>query len=167
MDETHPKLHRDSSPESQTLEVTSGGMFLQDQGLHIILANDRERVSSEEVGIKGIRNNPFRSLRDIKKGKLLFDPSRYMIDSRDTWIAGGYDAPSSELVLDVKSLLATDRISTSIASENSKPGSTSAPATESEVGELKEEISNLKEELSRLQDLITQQAEEHSQQKNP
>ena len=58
-----------SSPTSQALEVTSGGMFLQDQRLHIILANHRERVSSEQEGIKGIRSNPFRSLRDIKKGK--------------------------------------------------------------------------------------------------
>lgn len=162
-----------SSQESQALEVTSGGMFLQDQRLHIILTNHRERVSSEEVGINGIRSNPFRSLRDIKKGKLSFDPTRYVIDSRDNWMAGGYDAPSSELVLDLKALLATDQFSTSANPEKRKvaetpiPSSTPGPSTQSEVGELKEEISHLKSELSRLQDLITQQAEKASQRKIP
>lgn len=162
-----------SSPESQALEVTSGGMFLQSQNLHIILANHRELVSSEQDGIKGIRNNPFRSLRDIKKGKLSFDPNRYIIDSRDNWMAGGYDAPSSEIVLDLKALLATDHFSTRAnlgnptGAENSRTGIAPAPATESEVGELKQEISNLKEELSRLHDLITQQGEERSPQKIP
>lgn len=163
----------DSSPESQALEVTSGGMFLQNQRLHFILSNHRERVSSEQVGIKGIRRNPLHSLRDIKKGKLSFDPTRYMIDSRDNWLAGGYESPASELVLDLKALLATDHFSTPIdserrtAAESSRSGSTPAPSTQSEVGELKNEISTLKEELSRLQDLITNKAKEGSQQKNP
>ena len=162
-----------SSPESQALEVTSGGMFLQDQRLHIILANHRERVSSEVEGIKGIRSNPFRSLRDIKKGKLSFDPARYMIASRDNWLAGGYESPASELVLDLKALLATDRFSPSIMTEKDtaverfRTGSAPTASPPSEVGELKKEISNLKEELSRLQDLITRQAEERSQQKIP
>ncbi len=163
----------DSSPESQALEVTSGAMFLQDQRLHIIIANHRERVSSEQEGIKGIRRNPLHSLRDIKKGKLSFDPGRYMIDSRDNWLAGGYESPASELVLDLKAILAADRFSTPAdpnrrsTSPISRTNSTQAPVTKSEVGELKDEISNLKEELSRLQNLITQQAEGRSQQKNP
>ncbi|MDA0739927.1 MAG: hypothetical protein O2999_05735 [Nitrospirae bacterium] len=156
----------DSSPESQALEVTSGGMFLQNQRLHFILSNHRERVSSEQDGIKGIRRNPLYSLRDIKKGKLSFDPTRYMIDSRDNWMAGGYDAPASELVLDLKSLLAQNNLLRP-PSADSSGGSTPAPSTQSEVGELKDEISNLKEELSRLQDLITNKAEEGSRRKNP
>lgn len=162
-----------SDPISQALEVTSGGMFLKGQRLHVILSNHRERVSSEQEGIKGIRSNPFHSLRDIKKGKLSFDPTRYMIESRDNWLAGGYDAPSSELVIDIKDLLASPLFSTPNqperynAEEKSGISSNPTPATESEVGELKEKISNLKDELSRLQDLITQQAKERSQQKTP
>ena len=154
-----------SSQNSQALEVTSGGMFLQDQRLHIILSNHRERVSSEREGITGIRRNPFRSLRDIKQGKLTFDPTRYMIDSRNNWMAGGYESPASELILDLKAILATDRLSTLgtlekyTAAENSRTSSISASSTESDVGMLKEEISNLKEELSRLQRQITQQAD--------
>jgi hypothetical protein len=157
-----------SSQESQALEVTSGGMFLQGERLHIILANHRERVSSEQDGIIGIRHNPFRSLRDIKKGKLMFDPARHMIESRDNWIAGGSGSPASELILDFKNFLATDRLSTPkgkkklTATKSSGASSNPAPSTESEVGQLKEEISNLKEDLSRLQRQINQQAEERS-----
>ncbi len=162
-----------SSPSSQALEVTSGGMFLQDQRLHIILANHRERVSSEEEGIKGIRSNPFRSLRDIKKGKLLFDPTRYIIESRENWIAGGYDSPASELVLDLQAFLATDRLFTpaehkiQTATENSPTASSPTSVGDSDVGELKEEISNLKEELSRLQEFILKQGEERARETNP
>ncbi len=162
-----------SSKESQALEVTSGGMFLQAQRLHIILANHRERVSSEQEGITGIHRNPFRSLQDIKKGTLTFDPIRYVIDSRDNWIAGGYQSPASELVLDLKRLLAMDRFSPLAApekltgSESSAPGPTLTPSSKSELGALREEISNLKEELSRLQHLIIQQDAEPAQPKSP
>lgn len=162
-----------SSPTIQALEVTSGGMFLQGQHFHIIISNHRERVSSEEEGITGIRTNPFRSLRDVKKGKLIFDPTRYMIDSRANWIAGGYDSPASEIVLDLRALLASDRLSPQAvpkmrkATDISTMGSTPASSNDSEVGELKEEISNLKEELSRLQDLILQQAEDRTPQTKP
>ena len=96
-----------------------------------------------------------------------------MIDSRDNWIAGGYDSPASELILDLKALLATDRLSTTAnkknltAAESSGTGSTPAPATESEVGKLREEISDLKEELSRLQRQFTQEAEEGSRHPSP
>lgn len=162
-----------SSPKSQALEVTSGGMFFEDQSLHIILANHRERVSSEKEGIKGVRSNPFRSLRDIKKGKLMFEPTRYVIDSRDNWISGGYDSPASEIILDLKAILANNRLSiptdqkVSRSSESSGAHSPPSPSADSEVGELKQEISNLKEELSRLQRQINQQAEERFRQTDP
>ena len=162
-----------ASQPSQTLEVTSGGMFLKDQRLHIILANHRERVSSEKEGIKGIRDNPLRSLRDVRIGQLVFDPAKYMIDSRDNWLAGGYESPVSELILNLQALLAANRPTISAdpqkgtAAKSSKTDSAAGLSTESEVRMLREEISNLKEELSRLQHLITQQAEELSREKNP
>ena len=162
-----------ASRASQTLEVTSGGMFLQDQRLHFILSNHRERVSSEREGIEGIRNNPFHSLSDSKKGMLTFDPTRYMIDSRDTWMTGGYESPASEVIVDLKALLSTDPFSTSLDPGKQTPANSSGtsispgPSTKTEVGKLKDEIANLKEELSRLQHLMTQQAEELSRQKRP
>ena len=162
-----------SSPQSQALEVTSGGMYLQGPNLHIILSNHRERVSSETEGIEGIRHNPFRSLRDVKKGKLIFDPARFVIDARDNWLAGGYDSPSSELILDLEALLAWDHLSTPVATgklagtEGLTTNPTRTLSSESEVGALKEEISSLKEELSRLQNLILQQAKESARQTQP
>jgi len=161
-----------SSGTSQALEVTSGGMYLQDQRLHIILANHRERVSSEQEGIQAIHNNPFRTMKDVKK-RLMFYPTSYVIESRNNWIAGGFDSSVSELILDYRSLLATKtpdtptRTKEVIASDIPKTDATRARSTDADVGVLKEEITNLKEELSRLQQQINQQAEERSRTEAP
>lgn len=161
-----------ASEKSQGLEVTSGGMYLQDQRLHIILANHRERVSSEEDGIQGIHSNPFRALRDVK-GMLMFYPTSYVIASRNNWIIGGFQSPVSELILDYQALLATNppeepnETEETIASETSKIAPNSSRSTDPDVGVLQEEISHLKEELSRLQHQINQQAEERSQTRVP
>ena len=159
-----------SSGTSQALEVTSGGMYLQDQRLHIMLANHRERVSSEQEGIQAIHNNPFRAMKDVKR-RLMFYPTSYVIESRSNWIAGGFDSPVSELILDYQALLATKSPDTPTgtkevtASDIPEADSTPARSTDAEVGVLKEEITNLKEELSRLQQQINQQAEERSRTK--
>ena len=156
-----------SSGTSQALEVTSGGMYIQDQRLHIILANHRERVSSEQEGIQAIHNNPFRAMKDVKK-RLMFHPTSYVIEARNNWIAGGFESPVSELILDYQALVATKppETPTGIAegtdSDIPKADSTPNRTTDAEVGGLKEEITNLKEELSRLQQQINQQAEERS-----
>lgn len=100
-----------SSTRSQALEVTSGGMFLQDRRLHVILANHRARVVSETDGITAIRRNPLRLLREVK-GTLLFDPAAHVIDSRANWVAGGFESPAAELILDYKTFLASARRST-------------------------------------------------------
>ena len=161
-----------SSGKSQALEVTSGGMFLEDQRLHIIVANHRERVSSAKDGIQAIRSNPFRSLKDTKD-RLVFYPTSYMLDSRNSWIMGGFDSPVSELMLDYQALLVTtpkEKLSDTverIAPETSNTDSAPAQFTDSEAELMKEEISNLKEEMSRLQHQIKQQAEERSQTKVP
>ncbi len=161
-----------SSGKSQALEVTSGGMFLQDQKLHIIVANHRERVSSEQDGIQAIHSNPFHSMKDVK-GRLMFYPASYVIDSGNNWIIGGFESPVSELVLDYQALLTAKpsekptNVEERAVSEISKTASPPAPSTNSEVDLMKEEISNLKEERSRLQHQIKQQAEERSQTKVP
>jgi len=161
-----------SSGTSQALEVTSGGMYLQDQRLHILLANHRERVSSEREGIQAIHNNPFRAMKDVKR-RLMFYPTSFVIESRSNWIAGGFDSPVSELILDYQALLATKPPDTPTgtekvrASDIPKTDSTRARSTDEEVGVLKEEITNLKEELSRLQQQINQQAEERSRTNTP
>jgi hypothetical protein len=157
-----------ASKKTQGLEVTSGGMYLQDQRLHIILANHRERVSSEEDGIQAIHRNPFRALRDVK-GRLMFYPTSYVITSRNNWIIGGFESPVSELILDYQALLDTIRPETPTetekptASEISQADRISSPTNGAELGTLQEEISTLKEELSRLKQQIKQQAVDPSQ----
>lgn len=157
-----------SSEQSQGLEVTSGGMYLQDQRLHIILANHRERVSSERDGIQAIHTNPFRALRDVK-GRLMFYPNSYVIDSRNSWIMSGFESSVSELILDYQALLATKPPETPTDTVESTASElpNRSPSTDPEVGALKEEILNLKEELSRIQQQINQQTEKRSQTKHP
>lgn len=148
-----------ASPPSQALEVTSGGLYLQDQQLHILLANHRERVSSEEDGIHAIHQNPFRVLRDVKP-RLLFFPTDYIKETRTTWLAGGFKPPVSELVLDYHALLefepahheTTNPLHTqeTTASESHHTSGSLSSAEEAELDTLQKENSFLKEELSRL-----------------
>ena len=161
-----------SSEKTQGLEVTSGGLFLQDQQLHILLANHRERVSSEKDGIRAIRKNPFHVLREVKR-TLLFYPTNYVVESRNNWIMSGFESPVSELVLDYQALLATNRpekpteTEEAIALEPPRTDPSPSLGTDDKLGTLQEEVSTLKEELSRLKQQIKQQAEEPSKTKPP
>ena len=144
-----------ASQPSQALEVTSGGLFLQEQHLHILVANHRERVSSEEEGIQAIRQNPLSRLRDVKRN-LLFFPTNYIVASGQIWLAGGFDSPVSEVILDYQGLLesegpaapTTETEHTVAKDPRSEPSTSSAD--EKKLRGLQEEISTLKEELSRL-----------------
>jgi len=161
-----------SSEKTQGLEVTSGGIFLQDQELHILLANHRERVSSEEDGIQAIRKNPFHALREVKRS-LLFYPNNYVIESGNNWIMSGFESPVSEIILDYQALLATNRPEKTTepkdatASEIPKTDRNPSPTADVELGTLQEEISILKEELSRIKQQMKQQAADTSQTNNP
>jgi hypothetical protein len=151
------------SEHTRGLEVTSGGLFLQDQQLHILLANHRERVSSEEDGIQAIRKNPFHALRDVKRN-LLFYPPSYVMASRNNWIMSGFESPVSEVILDYQALLVENRPETQIeieeaaASEIPKIDRITASSNDAELEILQEEISTLKNELSRLKQQMKQQS---------
>ena len=157
-----------SSEQTQGLEVTSGGMYLQDQQLHILLANHRERVSSEEDGIQAIRENPFHALRDVKRS-LMFYPTSYVMESGNNWIMSGFESPVSEIILDYQALLATNRPETPIETEEAvvseipKTDPITSPINDDELGTLQEEISTLKEELSRIKQQMKKQAADPSQ----
>jgi len=157
-----------SAEHTQGLQVTSGGMYLQDQQLHILLANHRERVSSEEDGIHAIRQNPFHALKDVKRS-LLFYPTSYVVESRSNWIMSGFESPVSEIILDYQALLATNRPDTSpetaeaTVADIPRTDPSTAPGNNDDLGALQEEISTLKEELSHIKQQIKQQAEDLSQ----
>jgi len=158
-----------SSEHTQGLQVTSGGMYLQDQQLHILLANHRERVSSEEHGIQAIRKNPFHALRDVKRS-LLFYPTSYVLESGNNWIMSGFESPVSELILDYQALLATKppeeqptEPEEATALEILKTDRSPSPTNDVELGTLQKEISTLKEELSRIKQQMKQQSADPSQ----
>lgn len=158
-----------SSTRSQALEVTSGSLFTSNGNLHIILANHRERVTSEAEGITAVRDNPMHILRRVR-GALVFEPGTYMIDSQENWPGGGFDVPAVEVILDSRAFLASAGLS--------RPGPYAgrgraelkpAPENSSEISEnrddrsLREEISRLKEELARIKrQLAIQSLESHS-----
>ena len=154
------------SEHTQGLQVTSGGLFLQDQRLHILLANHRERVSSEE-GIQAIHNNPFHAFRDVNRN-LLFYPTSVVTASRNNWIMSGFETPVSELILDYQALLAETRPETpteteqATASEIPKIDPGTARTNDDALGTLREEISTLKEEISRLKEQIRPQVKDAS-----
>jgi hypothetical protein len=143
-------------------------MYLQDQQLHILLANHCERVSSEEHGIQAIRENPFHALRDVKR-TLLFYPPSYVMESGNNWIMSGFESPVSELILDYQALLATKpqeretETEEATASEIIKTDRVTAPTNDVELSTLQEEISTLKEELSRIKQQMKQQPADSSQ----
>jgi hypothetical protein len=137
-----------SSQPTQTLEVTSGGMFLDDRTLHIVLANHRERVSSEEDGIIAIRNNPFHALQD-RQGTLMFHPAGVVLSSGTRWMAGGFASPTSELILDYHAFLASTN-TTSSATDGTGPVSNRARTTQSAPLSPEAETELLRKELSEL-----------------
>lgn len=82
-------------------EIASGGLFLMDGRLHVILANHRERVSPGPDGAEAIRANPIRSLR-ATGGSLTFDPPTFVLASQANWLGGSSGPSASELVVDTR-----------------------------------------------------------------
>ncbi|NKB82339.1 MAG: hypothetical protein GKS05_10720 [Nitrospirales bacterium] len=156
-----------SSPRSETLEVTSGGFFLQDHMLHIILANHHERVLSEEEGILAIRRNPFHIVNGVK-GLLQFASDDYVVNSQRNWVSGGFESSAAELILDYKAFLTSTHLPRTTVterptgSEHSKEDSALLPSSLIEVRELQEEVSKLKAELSRLKRQLGKEDEAQS-----
>lgn len=152
-----------SSAPSQELEVTSGGVFLEAKRLHILVANYRERVTSEQKGIIDIRDHPLRPLKE-KTYPLIFSPPDLVVDAGSRWIGGGFHSPISELVLDYQGLVGASDSSPSLSEDSARPRtpssgeSSTSTSSEREVDVLKQEISDLKEEMSRLKQQLHEQS---------
>ncbi len=117
-----------SSKLTQELQVTSGAMFMDDGYLTIFIANFRERVTSEQLGIEAIHDNPLHPLKEVNE-RLVFRPPYYVIDSGIFWTESGFGPPVGKIILDYQALLdmmgqhesseVGDRIKVSPSSENS------------------------------------------------
>jgi hypothetical protein len=86
-------------------EVTSGGLFVQSNQLHVVVANHHERIPSGSNSLAAIRANPL-SPWGGKGVTLSFDPPRFVAGTQATWLGGSAGAPASELVLDHPAFLA-------------------------------------------------------------
>jgi hypothetical protein len=109
-------------------EITSGGMFLKDNRLHVVIANHRERVPPEQNAIETVRVNPLRPLGG-KSRTLTFDPPRFVTATQSNWMGGSSGAPASELVVDYAGYLAESRPPTAPAVAPALPADHKAPAT--------------------------------------
>ncbi len=92
-------------PGGVVQEVTSGGLFVKGNQLHVVVANHHDRIPSGSDSLAAIRANPL-SPWGGKGVTLSFDPARFVSATQGTWMGGSSSAPASELVLDHQAFLA-------------------------------------------------------------
>ncbi|WP_455377872.1 hypothetical protein [Petrachloros mirabilis] len=139
--------------ENQTV-ITSGGMFLSDSLLHVVIANHRTPVDTTSEDLSNVRANPLGSIRG--SGSILtFESSRFVMGTQANW-AGGHRASASELILDYKGFLSFLRYPGAAATLS--PPMTPAPqASETDPHN---PLLQLQEEVRRLQKKVQEQEEE-------
>ncbi|MBM4122318.1 MAG: hypothetical protein FJ249_06985 [Nitrospira sp.] len=159
-------------------EVTSGGFFIQERHLHVIVANHREPLSSGRDGTEAVQANPLQALKRTGR-TLTFDPPMYALASPENWMGGYAGAPASELILDQTTFLEAARqpavpLVPALAPvppvQASSPPASIAPTTpvpspsaqtsESVISGLKDQVLRLQEETERLKHKLEEQAGE-------
>jgi hypothetical protein len=141
--------------DGATPTMTSGGFFVRETQLHVLLANHRDPVAQGDDA-KDIEANPLRPLK--RRGRALtFDGRPYMVSEQENWMGGHGSPPSSELVVDYRGFLASLR-------PVEVPVPAPPPPTEGgEAGaaeELRGQVSKLKDDVDRLKRQLDAQAEE-------
>jgi hypothetical protein len=141
-------------PAGAGREATSGALFIAGARLHVVIANDRERIPAGLEAADPIRANPLRSLHGTK-GSLTFDAPRFVLGSQAHW-SGGSAPAGSELILDHGGFLESLRRP---AARVEPPQSPAAPTggpdelqrLKRRAEELEAEIGRLKQRLSELE----------------
>lgn len=160
-------------PQGAELAVTSGGIFLSDSHLHLVVANHRTLLAKDSADFVAVRENPFHSVRG-SGGALAFESSRYVVRRQANW-SGGHRASASELVLDHRGFLATLQRTSAIATppsvdetgvRPSSPASASAGALGSEP-DPQTIILQLRKENDRLKRTVAEQESEIARLKKP
>lgn len=153
--------------------VTSGGMFLEKNKVHIVLANHKTAVANNSEELSRVRANPLYSIKG-SGGALAFEPSRFVTDVQANW-SGGNKSSASELILDYQSfltMLKRTAISSGSSRANEPSASVVAPAPvvspnrsqltpeadlqqtihklQDEVGQLKKKVEEQEAEIGRL-----------------
>jgi hypothetical protein len=160
-------------PAGTVQEVTSGGLFLKGNRLHVVVANHHERISSGPDVPEAIRANPLRPLGG-RGFTVSFDPARYVSATKSNWMGGSSTTPASELVLDHQAFLADARppapsplVSAPPPSVEtpSSPAPTPSKATPNAVNDtsLKDRLTDLQNEVIYLRSRIEEQDKEIAQ----
>ncbi|MGA6827704.1 hypothetical protein ACO9S2_08835 [Nitrospira sp. NS4] len=115
------------------LAVTSGGIFLADSLLHIVVANHRTVLAKGSDDLAAVRENPFHSVRG-SGGALTFESPRFVLRRQANW-SGGHRASASELVLDHHGFLSfLQRIGPVVTSSSNAEGIPAIPSSPSTSG---------------------------------
>lgn len=86
-------------------ETTSGGMFVEEGKLHLVIANHRLALAENSEELARVRANPLHSVQG-SGGALVFDLPRFVIGTKANW-SGGHRASASELILDHAAFLSS------------------------------------------------------------
>ena len=156
-----------TEPAVKAITITSGGLFIKNGRLHIILANHQEPGSAEDHDVKMVLANPLRSMRGTR-GSLQFESPRFAMGTEPNW-SGGHAASASELVLDHQAFLAFLRLPVAPIPQPA-PLMPKAPQTENtplsstvtskKEPSQKDPLLTLQEEVDRLKQKIDDQERE-------
>ena len=157
-----------SQPDGSATAVTSGGLFLADSQLHVVLANHHRSLAPTSPDLAAVRANPFHALRGTR-GRLTFESSRFVVDTQPNW-SGGHTASASELILDHRAWLSLLR-SAGGAAPVSHPSVTSPPPNQvaaaptepiavTQEADQATTIRRLQEEVERLKHRVEEQESE-------
>lgn len=143
-------------PMGQGQGVTSGGLYLEGQRLHVIVANYREALPAGEEG-REVKANPLLALK-VRGRQLTFDPATYVVSTGSSWISGYGHPAGTEVVLDHGKFLASFKAApaAAIQVEATQP----ARAGERNGEDLQATVKQLQAELDRLKRRLAEQEAE-------
>ncbi len=152
-------------PSRTVHEVTSGGLFVQGNKLHVVVANHHDRVPSGSDSLAAIRATPL-SPWGGKGVTLSFDPLRFVTGTQATWLGGSVGAPASELVLDHSAFLAevpAPAVAPNVQATAAPPPTAPQPVPPAALRDsgndavTKEQLTGLQNEVERLRRRLEEQ----------
>jgi len=144
-------------PGGQGEDVTSGGLYVDGQQLHMIVANHHEVVPPGEEA-QMLRGNPLRALK-VRGNTLTFEPVTYVLFSRSNWLGGYGGAAASEVIVNHQAFLASLRPTPPVPAKQGLAAVPSAPpaAADRTGDELKAIVNKLQSEIAQLKRRLAEQ----------
>jgi len=146
--------------------VTSGGFFVENKRLHVLVANYHAPVSEQTGGIEAVRKNPMSGLKGTGN-TVTFDPTRFVLAVQTNWLGGYSGAEASELILDHAAFLASlpppepASVTAPIATQPKTLATQSLPpAGDTVIAVLQAQVRKLQEDNERLKRKLAEQYDE-------